>query len=526
MTMADLLRWDLISGMPLPHISFILRHFLPMAYSNKEKLDILQKAAEREFTAEGAHIMATGSSAECLNLPALLVKNKEGKFVGMIQSDVDLMMVGYKKPVGEDPKTASYLICTEGIHPGYTLLEIVKPEDTSQSLKSRLTETSPYYLNAFNCTLVMQNEVDLDPGMAIEIHGPAVTYYIDVEDFKSLNVKGESDAVHGLTVPQWPSVANEWQMRGRKSGWPPKEIIEDVVSKGCHVVGTGHAHSAHRDLEWRFSFSYAEVVLTSNLSSVQKQCYLLFKTLHLCAFKHPQGIVSYHLKTLLLWAAEEIPQAMWTEDTVGSMLTYLLDKLLYCLIQHNLPNYFIPSNNLLDAIPTEIVSVLKKKVTRARRDPVQLLLKLNKQYKYFFGPLFIDMEEIMRPILEDIPKATLLKETFLGPFIIVAKHLARCHVAEYMELKNSKDVPQLLKEDESYTLPFEHAIGIHIDIARMAKNIINHKVHPAEILMSFVTGFSDKDIVKRLLNQMYLQFPDAPNRDDIIRQLGMFSKTN
>ena len=519
-----LLQWDLVSAMPIPHMSFILRHYMPMTHSDPD-LDVqavFKKAGEKVFNVDGAYLLPCGSTCEGLDLPAILVKNAAGKYIKMITADIDLMAIGNKKTVGEKPESTSYLIETDDTHPGYTRLQIVKPEDTSESLKTFLITPSKYYLNAANCTAVSNHTIELDPGMEVVIQGPAVTFEIPAERFyhscsstmKEWGHKSEGDLVYGLIVPQWPSVACEWAARKRTAKWPSKDIIEDIVSKGCHVVPAGHVHSTQRDLEWRFSFSYAEGILAANLTRVQKQCYLLLKTLHLCAFKHPKGIVSYHLKTLLLWAAEEIPQAMWTEDTVGSMLIYLLDKLLYCLIQHNLPSYFIPSNNLIDTVPAGVIDIVKLKVSKVRQDPVGALMKFNKTHKFNYEPILSDIGDTMKPVFDDMPNANKLSVSFVKALTPAGRDLARSYITDF-SLRSEKVDAQLRADLEEYTLPFDNTINVCIDLARMAKNIILMRKHPSELLVLLLTNLEPTCTYIRFLEHVLRRFPKAPNRPEI-----------
>ena len=92
-------------------------------------------------------------------------------------------------------------------------------------------------------------------------------------------LRNELDMVPGFKCVSWPPTAREWIYRTRQSGWPTDESIKEIVSEGCHVVAAAHHFSEERDLEFRFSFSLAEVALFQVMSTEQKQCYALFKAI-------------------------------------------------------------------------------------------------------------------------------------------------------------------------------------------------------------------------------------------------------
>ena len=517
---------DFVSNMPFLHMSFILRHFLPMAFPSRtrELREILQKTVEAHFKVNIAVALATGSSVEGLGLPRLF-RLSRGQVVDSLYSDIDIMMIGMLKFVGDQdlsPKTdLAYYIYTEGVHPGYLWLQIVHPESTSPSLRSQVSEQSCYFLDAEACTKVVFDGIDVDIGDTMTLQGPAVTF--NVANLTSGNTRhiplgGEADSVHGLKVPVWPKMAQEWAARRRTAGWPTQELVDDIVAHGCHVVAAGHAKSVHHNLEWRFSFSQAELVLAGNLTQTQKQCYLLLKTLHLAEFKQPKGVVSYHLKMLLFWTCEQIPQRMWTEETVGQCVVSMLDRLLHCLVCRNLPSYFIPANNLIDSIPDEVLNVVIKKVRNVRRDPVRSLLRFNLNYKYFFGPIYSDVYTIFQPVLDDAETASTLKDSFFV-LVKVTKNLARSYIIDHIQLWRLANTGLRQSDNEEYTLPYEHTIAVYEDVSRMARNIIHHETHPARLIMPLVEEIGIPAIATVLCKVLLAQYPNAPNREEITAKL-------
>ena len=72
--------------------------------------------------------------------------------------------------------------------------------------------------------------------------------------YKSL-LEMRTDRVFAIYCPLWPTDADEWKTRERSSGWPPREVIHQVVDGGCDLVAKPHPSSPEDDTQWRFSFS-------------------------------------------------------------------------------------------------------------------------------------------------------------------------------------------------------------------------------------------------------------------------------
>jgi len=72
----------------------------------------------------------------------------------------------------------------------------------------------------------------------------------------------------------WPRVAAEWTSRDRL--WPDRSVVERIVSKGAHLVGKAFCHE---DIDWRLSFSVAEIDLATGWSPEQHFVYFMFKSL-------------------------------------------------------------------------------------------------------------------------------------------------------------------------------------------------------------------------------------------------------
>ena len=361
--------------------------------------------------------VCSGSRVEGLNLPLLIQTQDDVHVTDIRQSDVDLMVV---RPdvlaVNEARPIETHLVMeTSEVHPGYVQL---RSPITNQLEDRALLGTLPHE--------------------EIETQGPAKVHRSGI---------GESDAVRCIGSV-WPNFATEWVTRERFSGWPSPELVKKVVSGGCHVVPVAHHLSSQPEVEWRFSFSKSEEALAETLSEVQKQCYLFLKILHVAELKDPRMLATYHLKNVLLWACEKIPQDQWTKDTLGERFLYLLDQLLYCLTRHNIPHYFLPNNNLIDHIPKETVATLVQKVSCIRKDPLKYLVKFKQNYKFMSGPFSADFQEILKPLTNTAMPTEDSEKDMLGVFSEVGFQVATAYI---------RDLPLVcrLAKDKALTDAFE-----------------------------------------------------------------------
>ncbi|KAI0227343.1 hypothetical protein LSAT2_022172, partial [Lamellibrachia satsuma] len=191
------------------------------------------------------------------------------------------------------------------------------------------------------------------------------------------------DNVFSMHCLDWPKEADRWTTRHRPSGWPDKEMVQSIVADGCHVVPTSHPRSQNPDIEWRYSFSVAERTLARKLTDAQRQCYILLKTIVMRELSHFGILCSYHLKMLLFWQCEKIPDIEWSSEAgLATMFLCLLDELVYCVATHCLPHYFIPENNLFEHVHSDFLADIARTVSCIRRNPLQYVLTFNKRFRF------------------------------------------------------------------------------------------------------------------------------------------------
>ena len=162
-------------------------------------------------------------------------------------------------------------------------------------------------------------------------------------------------------------IVKYWLSGERKSNkWPPRHIIESVITKRCLLVPKERPLSDEFDLMWRVSFSEIEVMLAKTLTRQKHQYYLvakyLIKGLEKCV------ISSYHIKTVFFWLLEndEFPSHM----SLGEGVLLIIKELSKSLISHSILNYFVESSNLLEHIPIDECLMLADELKLVLSQPV------------------------------------------------------------------------------------------------------------------------------------------------------------
>ena len=177
------------------------------------------------------------------------------------------------------------------------------------------------------------------------VKGPAIGYRVNKEGVSV-------DCVHSIWCPQWPFEAQSWTKRRRTNRWPTQATISEIVQHGCHVVYVQHRACRNDEMQWRLSFSVAEVILLHSWTKVQQIVYHLLRffsereLMEKNCPKENEVLCMYHLKTMMLWTCEETSSEWWNSSSVFAICYELLKRLLECIKRRYCPNYFIPEANL------------------------------------------------------------------------------------------------------------------------------------------------------------------------------------
>ena len=180
------------------------------------------------------------------------------------------------------------------------------------------------------------------------IQGPAATYDAPEPSFFS-----KIDFVYSMQILGWPPAAQSWISRDRNYAWPSNAIVSEVQRNGCDLVRVSHRDYKHDKLQFRYSFSRAEITLIRSWTPIQQIIYHLIryvvKLTIIREWKDDDKVVcTYHIKTLMLWACERKPPVWWKSNCLIALCSKLLDTLTKWVGKKHCPHYFIPEWNLFD----------------------------------------------------------------------------------------------------------------------------------------------------------------------------------
>lgn len=166
------------------------------------------------------------------------------------------------------------------------------------------------------------------------IHGPAMRSTIGFSH----------DMVHAIRCENWPSFAVDFFRRKRKHS----VHLDRIRTMETYVVATSKTNSKFPGLEWRLSFTNAEKFLVESWGNTEKYCYFLLKQFK-CYYLPDQDIVSsYYMKTVMFWMCEALPREFWREENLMKGYTLAMSILIHFLLKCEIPNFFIPENNMID----------------------------------------------------------------------------------------------------------------------------------------------------------------------------------
>ncbi|CAF1201823.1 unnamed protein product [Didymodactylos carnosus] len=223
------------------------------------------------------------------------------------------------------------------------------------------------------------------------------------------------DSVIALHCLSWP--IQEWIERQRSNDWPTAATIQDIVKRGCHVVPVAHATSHNPNIEWRYSFSLAELILANEIPYYTRKTYIMFKLLCKKHLDNDFPLKTYYLKTILFWCCEEY-STLFMDDkktlivkvgNIAEKLDRLIERLLNSVLKQELYSYFIRTNNLFDSIDSEYFSASKiktiiKKIEYLKQNPMRILFKtiLKHNKLDYCLPFYFNIRRIFKPVLKHL----------------------------------------------------------------------------------------------------------------------------
>ena len=205
----------------------------------------------------------------------------------------------------------------------------------------------------------------------------------DTNNSQLQDIEGGFDFVPALRSLGWPKVSQDWITRARK--WPSPCVVNEIIQEGFHLIVKPPRKGGNPDCDFRISFSHAEFLLSKEMNEVQRELYRCLKKYHRVYLStDPKGMVTFHLKNVLLQTIEETGSAMWTDNNRSKCMMKLFRNLHEALKKKNLPHFFVKSFNLfgVDYIErSSILKILSDKVEQIIANPTQFGKELLQRQK-------------------------------------------------------------------------------------------------------------------------------------------------
>ncbi|KAL3888534.1 hypothetical protein ACJMK2_000900 [Sinanodonta woodiana] len=231
--------------------------------------------------------------------------------------------------------------------PGYVLLKVT-PSNTqvfsSVGLKNICVPVSGKGLYISSTNIIQE----FIPVFEIAYRsGPAISTFSSQSEMH--HILEHKDCVISMYCSKWPDEAKAWPDRVRQCCWPPGEMVQAIVSSGCHIVPKGSQGGVFSDIEWCISFAMHEKCMIRSFSSVQYHHYILLKRIlkHKFLEKYPDIMTSYVAKTICFWQMELNKREMWQMKFLADRIIKSVLFLRDCVSSNYVPHYFIPENNII-----------------------------------------------------------------------------------------------------------------------------------------------------------------------------------
>ena len=160
------------------------------------------------------------------------------------------------------------------------------------------------------------------------------------------------DMVRAYRCRKLPKECDSWFIRRRVGNWPTQEMRQTARELGCFLVPDGHCDSEYSSLEWRVSPSLIERHLMFSMELIHMHCYVTLKLLKndtINPYLNGNGkLTSFHCKTALFYAREQLVPEMWTVDRLFNCVIHCLKLLRDWTIEGHCPHYIMEEVNLFD----------------------------------------------------------------------------------------------------------------------------------------------------------------------------------
>ena len=192
-----------------------------------------------------------------------------------------------------------------------------------------------------------------------------------------------ADRVPAIAVEDFSYIASEWVTGDCK--WPSFSVVKEIVMSGCHIVPKPYyGKEGSNLLDWRWSFSVAEMILAQFRTRKMDTSYLILKSIFYKYLKpiecDNETLASYFVKTVMMWQCEENDETWWSDKTTVKCVSVLLNRLKVSFYKKHLPHYFIRELNLFDNMADELVLYGQAVLESICADPVICIEEVLKSY--------------------------------------------------------------------------------------------------------------------------------------------------
>jgi len=129
-------------------------------------------------------------------------------------------------------------------------------------------------------------------------------------------------------------------------------MLQTARELGCFLIPDGHSDSEYSSLEWRVSPSLIERHLMFSMHLIHMHCYVTLKLLKkdiINPYLNGEGkLTSFHCKTALFYAREQLVSEMWSADRLYDCILYCLNLIRDWTISGHFPHYIMDDVNLFD----------------------------------------------------------------------------------------------------------------------------------------------------------------------------------
>lgn len=241
---------------------------------------------------------------------------------------------------------------------------------SSKSFLKTFSEQMSNFLSCYKPTLAVVDRKNMR-SVSVQEENILIEHYDGKSRLELYAIK----TIPALYLPDWPEKAFSWQTRRKPSGWPAKDLIMEIISKGCHVIpasqlNNGSSEKIPEDTDWTLCFELSEKRLFSSLCELDKQACFIFRSL-ICDRQsiHRGKITIDHIKAVLLWTFEECPVDKEEGGTLLSRFMQIASKFMDFLSSGRCRHYFIPERNLFEMIPMEELENIRDMVDELLQQP-------------------------------------------------------------------------------------------------------------------------------------------------------------